>query len=148
MVRLLALFVGVVITVVLGVIVFNAVLKSEPALDPTRPGTPIIPGVTDPVPTAVGIAPGAGAGTAPAASTPATSVRVNATTSPAPLRPGQPAACAADRQAVQTAVTLFTELQGRPPASQAELVAAGFLRAPSSLHDVRNGQVVGVSGCP
>jgi hypothetical protein len=144
-VRVLALFVGVVIMLVVGLIVFNAVLKTDTV---NVPNTPIVPLITTPLPSAVQPGPGlGGAATSPAAS-PTVQVTQTTTGAPAPVRPGQAVACSTDRATVEAAVVLFTQLQGHPPANQNELISAGFLRSPSTLHDVRGGQVVGIGGCP
>ena len=57
-------------------------------------------------------------------------------------------ACSNDAQALQQAVQMYTELEGGAPPDQAALVATRYLREPSELHDVVNGQIVPIDpGC-
>ena len=51
-------------------------------------------------------------------------------------------ACSSDAQVLDQAIQIYTELEGDPPPDEAALIAAGFLREESTLHDVVNGQVV------
>jgi hypothetical protein len=54
-------------------------------------------------------------------------------------------ACNADAETLRQGIEIYTELQGAPPPDEAALIAAGYLREPSLLHDVVNGQVVPVA---
>ena len=54
-------------------------------------------------------------------------------------------ACNADAETLRQGIEIYTELQGAPPPDEAALVAAGYLREPSQLYDVVNGQVVPVA---
>jgi hypothetical protein len=54
-------------------------------------------------------------------------------------------ACNTDAETLRQGVEIYTELQGAPPPDEAALVAAGYLREPSQLYDVVNGQVVPVA---
>jgi hypothetical protein len=51
-------------------------------------------------------------------------------------------ACSQDAETLQQAIQFYTELEGKPPADEAALVADGNLREPSKLYDVVNGQIV------
>jgi len=56
--------------------------------------------------------------------------------------------CNQDAETLRQSIEIYTQLQGDPPADQAALVAAGYLREPSTLYDVVNGQIVPVDpGC-
>ena len=54
-------------------------------------------------------------------------------------------ACSSDAQVLDQAIQIYTELEGDPPPDEAALIAAGFLREESTLHDVVNGQVVPIA---
>jgi hypothetical protein len=54
-------------------------------------------------------------------------------------------ACSSDAQVLDQAIQIYTELEGDPAPDEAALIAAGFLREESTLHDVVNGQVVPIA---
>jgi hypothetical protein len=54
-------------------------------------------------------------------------------------------ACDADAETLRTAIEIYTELEGHPPPDEAALVTAQYVREPSKLYDVVNGQVVPVA---
>ena len=57
-------------------------------------------------------------------------------------------ACSNDEQALDQAIQAYTQLEGSPPPDQAALVASRYLREPSQLHDVVDGQIVPIDpGC-
>jgi len=57
-------------------------------------------------------------------------------------------ACSNDAQALDQAIQAYTQLEGSPPPDQEALVATRYLREPSELHDVVNGQIVPIDpGC-
>jgi hypothetical protein len=57
-------------------------------------------------------------------------------------------ACNADRAALTMALETYEIVKGDPAVDQAALVEAGFLREPSTLHEVVDGQIRPVDpGC-
>ncbi len=54
-------------------------------------------------------------------------------------------ACSSDADVLSKAIDIYTELEGDAPPDQAALVAAGYLRERSKLHDVVDGQIVPVA---
>lgn len=57
-------------------------------------------------------------------------------------------ACSQDAETLHQAIDIYTELEGKPPADEAALVADGNLREPSKLYDVVDGQITPVDpGC-
>lgn len=57
-------------------------------------------------------------------------------------------ACNADAATLNQAIEIYTELEGDPPADETALVDAGYLREPSKLFDVVDGQITPVDpGC-
>ncbi len=57
-------------------------------------------------------------------------------------------ACSNDAQALDQAIQMYTQLEGSAPHDQAALVATRYLREPSTLHHVVDGQIVPVDpGC-
>ena len=50
-------------------------------------------------------------------------------------------ACNADRAALTMALETFEIMQGDPATDQAALIEAGYLREPSTLHEVVDGQI-------
>ena len=57
-------------------------------------------------------------------------------------------ACNADRAALTMALETFEIMQGDPATDQAALIGAGYLREPSTLHEVVDGQIQPIDpGC-
>jgi hypothetical protein len=53
--------------------------------------------------------------------------------------------CNSDAEVLRKGIEAYQLFENEPPADEAALIAAGFLRAQSELHDVVNGQVVPVA---
>lgn len=53
-------------------------------------------------------------------------------------------ACSNDEQALRQAIQMYTELEGAPPPDEAAIVEKRYLREPSTLHDLVDGQIVPV----
>jgi hypothetical protein len=54
-------------------------------------------------------------------------------------------ACNGDAETLRKAIEIYTELEGHPPPDEAALVTAQYVREPSKLYDVVNGQIVPVA---
>jgi hypothetical protein len=54
-------------------------------------------------------------------------------------------ACNGDAETLRKAIEIYTELEGHPPPDEAALVTARYVREPSKLYDVVNGQIVPVA---
>jgi hypothetical protein len=121
--RLLALLLGVVLTVGIGIAVVSGYFSSNEG--PLRTPVSLPPGVGSTLPDGVRpvVPPAIGAGRA--------------------------VACTTERSGLETAVAAFEATNGRVPANVDELVAARVLREPPVRHRVENGQVVSIDPeCP